>query len=172
MANKYDPNVNFSGFEKLQKELNKVFNVEDIIDQVGSAARTVYSEDGWRPAVDIYETEGLYIIEADIPGVDPDTIELSLAANQLTVSGSKITKASSLNDSVVADQTGVDDNTRDEQSVEFKRVERHSGDFYRQFVVPDSVNSDSISATGRHGVLRIEMEKHTGNRKRKIVINT
>lgn len=102
----------------------------------------------WAPAVDIREEKECYVIHADIPGVDPKDIEVSMENGVLTVKGER------------------ESEKRDEREG-FKRVERSKGSFYRSFSLPDSVDGDAISAKSRHGVLElvIPKAKNTGSRK-------
>lgn len=94
----------------------------------------------WVPAVDIKEEPTRFVLYADIPGVDPKDIEISMQSGILTIKGER----------VVIPQ---------EESEGYTRVERSKGRFYRRFSLPDTADSDKITAEGKQGVLRVIIPK-------------
>lgn len=94
----------------------------------------------WAPSVDISETDKEYKLVADIPGVNPDDIDISMEKGVLTIKGERNTE-------------NVEENEN------FRRVERLSGTFYRRFTLPDSADADKIAAKSEHGVLTITIPK-------------
>jgi HSP20 family protein len=94
----------------------------------------------WVPAVDIREEDTRYVIHADVPGVDPAAIEVSMEEGVLSIKGER----------------GMEN---EEQRRRFRRMERVYGSFLRRFSLPDSADADAISATSRHGVLEIVIPK-------------
>lgn len=105
----------------------------------------------WVPAVDIAEYADRFVLHADVPGVDPQSIEVTLEKGVLTVSGQR-----------VAAEVG--------EGVEHRRQERASGRFLRRFVLPDTVDADAVSASGSHGVLQIVIPKRAQAQARKIAV--
>ncbi len=105
----------------------------------------------WAPAVDIKEEADKFLIQADIPGVKPDEIEISMEDGVLTISGERKTEAETKNDN-------------------YKRVERTFGSFYRRFSLPDTANADAISAVSKQGVLGITIPKREAVQPRKISV--
>lgn len=105
----------------------------------------------WTPRVDIKEEENGFVIYADIPGVDPQNIEIHMDKGILTIKGERETS-----------------NT--EESAAYSRVERSHGVFYRRFSLPDSADADGISATGKHGVLEIRIPKKPESTPRRIQV--
>ena len=103
----------------------------------------------WAPAVDIKEEADKFIIHADIPGVKPEDIEVSMEAGVLTVKGEKETE------------------TKTEKEG-YKRVERTSGSFYRRFSLPDSADGEAINAKCKHGVLEIIIPKREAIKPKRI----
>lgn len=94
----------------------------------------------WLPRVDIREEDGQFVLLADLPGVDPATIELQMDRNVLSISGER----------------------RHAALAEGQRQvlgERREGRFARRFVLPDSADADGITASGRHGVLEVRIPK-------------
>jgi len=105
----------------------------------------------WIPAVDIKEEVDGFLIEADIPGVDPKDIEISMEGGVLTIRGER--KAE-----------------QQEEGKGYKRVERIYGTFYRRFSLPDTADADKVSASGKNGVLQISIPKKAVAQPRKIVV--
>ncbi|GLQ48684.1 Hsp20/alpha crystallin family protein [Dyella flava] len=123
------------------------FFVQDDSD----ASNVVTSQ--WAPRVDIKEEEQRFVIFVDVPGVDPASIEVSMEKGILSIKGERSVEKS-------------------DQSGRFTRVERAHGSFHRRFSLPDSADADSVSATGKHGVLEIVIPKKAETAPRRITINT
>ena len=105
----------------------------------------------WSPSVDIKEEPDRFVIHADVPGVNPEDIDIHMENGQLTIKGEKKTEA-----------------TTDEKN--YKRIERTYGSFYRRFGLPDSAQADQISARSKHGVLEIVIPKRESVQPRKISV--
>jgi len=107
----------------------------------------------WAPRVDIKEEANRFVIQADIPGVEPKDIEIHMEKGILSIKGERKQETKQEND-------------------KFTRVERSHGLFYRRFALPDSANPDAISASGKHGVLEIVIPKKAETTPRRITINS
>jgi HSP20 family protein len=107
----------------------------------------------WAPAVDVKETAKEYVIHADVPGVKPADIDITLEDGVLTIKGARNWESG-------------------EEAENYKRVERARGTFFRRFVLPDSADSESVSAQNRDGVLEIVIPKQEKVLPRKIKINS
>jgi HSP20 family protein len=129
---------------EFSRALSRLFDVEE-----GDQSDVVTSE--WAPRVDIREEDKRFVIEADIPGVDPKAIEINMDKGVLSIRGERQTEHK------------VEDG-------KYTRVERAHGVFHRRFALPDSANPDGIRATGKHGVLEIEIPKRPETTPRKIDI--
>ncbi|WP_020650503.1 Hsp20/alpha crystallin family protein [Solimonas variicoloris] len=105
----------------------------------------------WAPAVDIEEYADRFVLHADVPGIDPATIEITLEKGVLTLSGSR--------------EQAVEQN-----GVERRRQERAVGKFLRRFVLPDTADADAVSASGKHGVLQVVIPKRAQAQPRKITV--
>ena len=105
----------------------------------------------WAPAVDIKEETDKFVLHADIPGVKPEELDINMEDGVLTIKGEKRTEAKT-------DEEG------------FKRIERTYGSFYRRFSLPDTANSDAISAQSKHGVLEIIIPKREAVQPKKIAV--
>ncbi len=131
----YDP---WHTLSKLHDDVNRVFQsrIGGLDHNDGSTVAT----SNWTPAVDIEEQTSQFVITADVPGVAPEEIEITMENGVLTIRGER----------------------KDERNVEqngFRRVERVSGSFYRRFTLPDSADPEKISAHGKNGVLEITIPK-------------
>lgn len=109
------------------------------------------TEATWSPRLDVKEDEGAYRIFTDVPGVDPKEIELTFEDGVLTIQGEKKTEAT-------------------EEKDGYRKVERVSGQFVRQLRLPDDVDTDAITATGKNGVLEIVVPKTEKAKPKKIAI--
>jgi HSP20 family protein len=105
----------------------------------------------WAPHVDIQEEKDKFVLHADLPGVDPKDIEVSLEKGILTLRGHR------------------ELSTRDEKAG-FRRVERVSGDFYRRFSLPDTADSQAVRAKHTNGVLEVIIPKQAQVMPRRIQI--
>lgn len=129
---------------QLQKELEQM---RGDVAREGSSATAE-----WIPSVDIKEATDKFVLQADLPGVKPEEIDVSMENGVLTIKGEKKTEA-------VTDKEG------------YKRVERTYGSFYRRFSLPDTANPDAISAVSKNGVLEIIIPKRESVQPKKINVS-
>ena len=135
----------------LHREMLNEFN--RLFDRAGSNDESTSAVAEWAPSVDIEEHADRYVLHADVPGVDPATIEITLEKGILTLSGSR---------DKLAEQNGA----------ESRRLERATGRFLRRFTLPESVDADAVKASGKHGVLQIVIPKREAAKARKIAVNS
>ena len=105
----------------------------------------------WVPAVDIVEEKGQFVLRADVPGVDPADIDVSMDAGVLTLSGVRH-----------AEEITGDDG--------IKRFERVSGRFLRRFTLPETADADAIKATAKNGILTVAIPKQPEVQARRIAV--
>ncbi len=139
------PKEPFVGAFPHMKDLSRFFNFELDDDHSLSAAH-------WVPAVDIAEKDDHFLIEADVPGVEPKEIEVSMENGFLTVKGERSNES------------------KDEQDG-YTRVERSHGVFYRRFSLPETADPEKVSATSNKGVLQIKVGKAEVAKPKKISID-
>lgn len=128
-------------FHVLQNELNR------LMEEYWNPARLGPSQPspvdleptGWSPAIDLFETADEFVLIAELPGVDPASIDLSVTGNILNLRGVK-------NPEAVAEGHAP-------------LRERHFGTFHRQVVLSNEVNFDAVQAEARHGVLKVRLPK-------------
>ena len=135
----------------LHREVLNEFN--RLFDRTNGTDESVSATAEWAPAVDIDEHVDKYVLHADVPGVDPATIEITLEKGVLTLAGSR---------EKAVEQKGVDS----------RRIERITGRFLRRFTLPESVDAENVKATGKHGVLEIVIPKREAAKPRKITVNS
>lgn len=104
------------------------------------------------PAVNTREEEKAYIIEADLPGVDKESIKIDLHGNVLTISGER-----------------KDEREEDKEGYHLK--ESFFGKFQRSFTLPEDVDSDKIDAKNKNGVLTITLPKAPPKDKKQISVS-
>ena len=107
----------------------------------------------WMPRVDVKEEGDRFVLYADLPGIDPDDIEVSMDRGMLTIRGERTSESSN-------------------ETERFSRIERRYGSFHRRFALPDSADPEGISATGSHGVLRIVIPKKPESTPRRIQVGS
>jgi HSP20 family protein len=137
----------FNALNQLQQEINRLF---DLSTSVNDDSGTLYARD-WAPAVDIREEPDRYVVYADIPGVNPEEIDITMENNVLTISGERRAEA-------------------DDKANGFRRVERVRGKFLRRFTLPQSADADKISAKSTHGTLEVVIPKREQALSRRIPI--
>lgn len=104
------------------------------------------------PALDVSETDSHVVVRAEVPGVDPERIDVSVTEEALTIAGEK-------------------EETEEEREGEnYFRSERRFGSFRRTIPLPTSVDPENVDAKFRNGVLRIEMKKTAPSHSRKIPV--
>ena len=132
---------------RLQDEINRLFGNVQQTDSSSSATAS------WIPAVDIHEYTDRFELYVDVPGVEPNSVDLTLEDGVLTLSGVRAQKSS-----------------KGDGEPQSWRTERSQGQFYRRFVLPDTVDSDKVNATGKDGVLTVTIPKQAKALPRRIQI--
>ena len=145
LLTRYEP---WSAMRQLQNEMSRVF--DSAVAGAEDGSNVVTSR--WTPAVDIREDAERFVITADVPGVDPEDIELTMENGVLTIKGERTLEA------------------KDEGDNGYRRVERVYGGFYRRFTLPDTADAEAISANGRHGVLEVVIPKRAALQPKRIAV--
>ena len=120
--------------QSLQDDINQLFSK----NWLSGSLEDSFGQ--WAPQVDVKEEDDKFIVTADIPGVEPKDIEISMDNNVLSIKAERKIE-------------------RDVKEENYTRSERFSGTFYRQLTLPDSVDSDKIQAQSKHGVLALVVPK-------------
>jgi len=143
--------MNYEPYRLLNRsnDFSRLFN--DFFPRVVS--RDTAAVHDWTPAVDIKEEDGRYLIHADVPGIKPEDIDVSLEDGVLTIKG---------------ERKFDNEETKDG----YKRVERVRGSFHRRFSLPDTADQNKVSAKYSDGVLEVSIEKQEKLQPKKITVNS
>lgn len=106
---------------------------------------------GWVPAVDIEELEDAYVVEAEVPGVKREDVNIELSGNELTISG----------EIKVREREGV-----------IRRRTRRVGEFEFRVILPNEVNAEGIDAKLNDGVLTVRIPKAEPAQRRRIEVKS
>lgn len=139
---RWDP---FRDLVTLREKMNRLF--EEAYSARGEERDLVSSS--WTPSVDIYETENALVMNAEIPGIDEQDVEIKIEDNTLTLKGER----------------KFEKETKEEN---YHRVERAHGSFFRSFSLPAYIDQDKIEAEHENGVLKITMPKKLEAKPRQI----
>jgi HSP20 family protein len=110
---------------------------EDAVTRLMSEPRTSRP---WSPAVDIVETENEVVLKADLPDVKLQDIDVRVENQTLSIKGERKFE-------------------KDFADKGYHRIERSYGNFMRSFAVPNSVDTEKVSADYKNGVLTIALPK-------------
>ncbi|MET1162339.1 MAG: Hsp20/alpha crystallin family protein [Pseudoxanthomonas sp.] len=128
-----------------QEQINRLF--ERFADN--GAANSPASQ--WVPRVDVREEADRFVILADLPGIDPEQIDIQMDKGVLSIKGQRSSEGAT-------------------ESARYSRIERRQGAFHRDFALPDSADAEGIVASGRNGVLEISIPKKAESTPRKIQV--
>lgn len=145
---RYEP---YSLLDRLQREFGRAGWMDPFAETGGGDDNSDVVVSHWRPAVDIREETDRFVILADLPGVDPKDIEITMENGVLTLKGERSSE-------------------KTEQHEGYKRVERARGTFYRRFSLPDTADAEKIDAHSKDGVLEIVLPKHEKVQPRRITV--
>ena len=105
------------------------------------------------PAFEVKETNDNYMFRADVPGVKEEDLEISRTGNRLTVSGKREAE-------------------KEDKGDKFYTYERSYGDFTRSFTLPEGVDTNSVNADLKDGVLTVMLKKTPEMQPKKIAIQS
>jgi HSP20 family protein len=103
------------------------------------------------PTLDISETKNEYVVKAELPGMDPKEIDISLTNDLLTIKGEKKQE-------------------KEEKEENYHLIERSYGSFTRSVRLPGQVQSDKINANFKNGILKVTLPKTEEAKKKEIKI--
>ena len=135
----------WSFVDLLHRDLDRLAQHRDLPESDGSAVAD------WVPAVDIIEEKNRFVLRADVPGVNPENIDVSMDNGVLSVSGKRLAIAPD-------DDTGV------------QRIERATGRFLRRFTLPETVDAEAIAAKCSNGILEVTIPKAPEIQARRITV--
>lgn len=141
--NRWDP---FQDAISLRDAMNQLFE--------GSFVRDLPTNrtNSFTPAIDLSETADAFIVEASVPGLKAEDINVSIEDNVLSISGEVQQK-------------------EEHKDRNYHRVERRYGSFKRSIALPNSVQADKIEASLENGVLHLTVPKAEEVKPRRITVN-
>ena len=151
MLTRYVPAKNLSGFVN-----HGPFDIASIFDELWRDSHdgvNPHRHEGLNPAVEISENDNHVLLTAELPGVDPSDIEITMENGLLTMKGQKKFEG-------------------DATENKYHRSERNYGSFSRAFRLPPSIADGDVSASFDKGVLTITLPKPEKFKARKIEIKT
>jgi HSP20 family protein len=108
---------------------------------------------GTFPAINVYQQDEAVVLTAEVPGVDPNSLDLTVLNDSVTLKGQREEKDIPANNGMY-------------------RRERPQGAFARTVTLPEAINPDSVQAEYANGVLKVRMEKAESAKVRKIAIKS
>lgn len=140
---RWDP---FRELEEMSSRLNRLFR-QGAGGQPGTDGGEALAD--WAPAIDIQETDGEYLVHADLPAVKKEDVKVSVQDGILAVEGER-------------------KHEKDEKGKRFHRVERSFGRFVRRITLPTDVDQRKVEAEYKDGVLVVHLPKSTTAQPRSI----
>ena len=133
-----------SDIERLRRMLDQTFGSFGLPSFVTESV-------GWSPPVDIEEQDNAYVIEAELPGVQKDDVNIELVANELMITG--------------------EIKEREREGILRKRT-RRIGRFEYRVRLPEQVDPDNVEAKLKDGVLSVRVPKHEQAERRRIQVKS
>lgn len=130
--------------DQLQREMNRLFAATERQGIVGTPGF---------PSINIWANEEGQFISAEMPGFNPDDINIDATPDTLTISGSR-----------KMDESG--DETR------YHRNERGYGEFKRTIQLPFMIDTESVKASFKNGVLAIHLQRAEADKPKKIAVKS
>src|SRR3989441_2723675 len=137
----------FREFSTLQDRMNRLFR-----ETQGNSQDESLTSSSFAPAVDVYEDEHNVTLKIEVPGIDEKDIDVRIENNTLTVHGERKFE-------------------KEEKEENFRRVERQYGSFTRSFTLPNTVDSEKVSANYDKGVLKITLAKKAEAKPKQIKVS-
>ena len=141
---RWDP---FRELTTLQGRMNRLFQ-----DSFGEGREESLTTTNFAPAVDVYEDEHNVTLKIEVPGIEEKDIDVRIENNTLTVHGERKFE-------------------KEEKEENYRRVERQYGSFTRSFTLPNTVNTENVSANYDKGVLKIKLAKKAEAKPKQIKVN-
>ncbi len=112
--------------------------------------------DVWAPRVDVAETDDSFLVRAELPGIDPDSIDVTVEENVLSISGERTFDVVPDDDEAVAPR--------------YRRREIREGSFSRKIRLAADVDVDAVAAASSNGILEVTVPKQPVELPRKVTV--
>jgi HSP20 family protein len=130
-------------FRDFQREVGRLMESFEPVSQLRPARAF--------PAVNLHDSEDDYVLTAQLPGVGPEDVDLSITGDTLTLKGERKRPEG------VAEES-------------YRRQERHFGRWARTIVLPDRVEGQKVSASFANGILTVVLPKSEAAKPRQISV--
>ena len=146
MIRKWDP---FEEIRTMQREMDRLF--ERLIEKgVGGEVEHVGL---WTPSIESYEKDGKLVIKAELPGIDPKDLEVSITEKDVVIKGERKEE-------------------KDERKKDFTYREISYGSFERHFALPEGAKTEELKAKFDNGVLELSVPVLEAPKAKKIAVET
>jgi len=134
-----------SDFDRLRQELNRLFNL------FSPGSEPLFSR--VYPAINLTEKDDNFYVRAELPGVNPESLDISVVEGRLLIRGERKIDV-------------------EEQKTSYHRREREAGFFRRTIALPVRVDSSKVSADMKNGILTVTLPKSAEAKPKKITVKT
>ena len=131
---RWDP---FRELEDVSARLNRLLT-QPLARRLADDGGTLLAD--WAPAIDVQETDGEYLVKADLPEVKKEDVTVEMQNGMLSVRGERHQE-------------------KEEKGKKFHRIERAYGRFERRLAVPADVDAQKVAAEFKDGVLKVHLPK-------------
>lgn len=141
----------FREMEDMQRRMSSLLELSPFHRSALTAEDENISVPEWAPLVDIIEDDKQYLIKAELPEVQKEDVKVTVESGTLIITGER--KAE-----------------KEEKGRKFHRIERYHGRFMRSFALPDDVETESVKAEFKDGVLQVHLTKSEKSRPKQIEV--
>lgn len=142
----WDP---FEELKTMQREMDRLFDRLVGTERAGETERIGL----WMPSIESYTKQGKLFIKAELPGVDPKGLDVSITDRELVIKGERKTE-------------------KDEKGKEYSYREISYGSFERHFLIPEGAKTDDLKAEFADGILEITVPVPEVPKAKKIEVET
>jgi HSP20 family protein len=135
----------FDRLSSLRNELDRLFDLS-------WSGRDSGLFSGWSPALDVFDEKDHFVVNAELPGLKKEEIDLSFQDGVLSISGER-------------------KQSKENKEGESFRSERYFGKFQRSVTLPAAVDSSKIGASYKDGILSVTLPKSEAAKPRQIAVN-
>jgi len=135
----------FEDIERLRRQIDQIF------DQINERPGYMRTRVGVFPLINLTENRDTYFIRAEIPGIDPEDLDIQATGRNISITGER--------------KMETDENAK------YHRREREFGKFSRMFALPGDIDHERINANLKNGILTITIPKAETAKPKQIKIN-
>ncbi|HXK32509.1 MAG TPA: Hsp20/alpha crystallin family protein [Dehalococcoidia bacterium] len=103
------------------------------------------------PAIDMFERDGNVVVKAEMPGIPPENIDVSVSGNELRISGERSEE-------------------KEVKEQDYYHCERQVGRVFRSVLLPDGCDAEAVQATAKDGVIEVVIPRKAAASTRKIEV--